>query len=45
MTNGTLPHMEGARILRNLGLKDVDVKGTWEQLSDGELFLYFTFRR
>ncbi len=30
MTNGTLPHMEGARILRNLGLKDVDVKGTWD---------------
>ncbi len=30
MTNATLPHMEAARILKNLGLKDVDGKGTWD---------------
>lgn len=30
MTNASLPHMEGARILRHLGLRDVDGKGTWD---------------
>ncbi len=30
MTNGSIPHMEAARILRNLGLCDVDGKGAWD---------------
>ncbi len=30
MTNGSIPHMEGARILRHLGLKETDSNGTWD---------------
>ncbi len=30
MTNASVPHMEGARILKNLGLRDVDGKGSWD---------------
>ncbi len=30
MTNASIPHMEAARILKNLGLKDVDGKGNWD---------------
>ena len=30
MTNGSIPHMEGARILRHLGLKETDANGTWD---------------
>ncbi len=30
MTNASVPHMEAARILRNLGLRDVDGKGSWD---------------
>ena len=30
MTNASIPHMEAAIILRQLGLKDADAKGTWD---------------
>ncbi len=30
MTNASIPHMEAARILRNLGLRDADGKGAWD---------------
>ncbi len=30
MTNASVPHMEAARILKNLGLRDVDGKGNWD---------------
>lgn len=30
MTNGAIPHMEGARILRHLGLRETDGNGTWD---------------
>ncbi len=30
MTNGSIPHMEAARILRNLGLREADGKGAWD---------------
>ena len=30
MTNGSIPHMEAARILRQLGLREIDGKGTWD---------------
>ena len=30
MTNGSIPHLEAARILRNLGLRDTDGKGNWD---------------
>lgn len=30
MTNATVPHLEAARILKNLGLVETDGKGTWD---------------
>lgn len=30
MSDGSIPHMEAARILKNLGLRDTDGKGTWD---------------
>ena len=30
MTRGSVPHLEAARILRNLGLRDTDGRGNWD---------------
>lgn len=30
MTNASVPHLEAARILRQLGLREMDGKGTWD---------------
>lgn len=30
MTNASVPHLEAARILRQLGLREIDGKGTWD---------------
>ncbi len=30
MTDASIPHMEAARILKNLGLREVDGKGSWD---------------
>lgn len=30
MTNASIPHLEAARILRRLGLREIDGKGTWD---------------
>ena len=30
MTNASIPHLEAARILRQLGLREIDGKGTWD---------------
>ena len=30
MTRGSIPHLEAARILKNLGLRDTDGKGNWD---------------
>lgn len=30
MTNASVPHLEAARILRRLGLREIDGKGTWD---------------
>ncbi len=30
MSNDSIPHLEAARILRNLGLRDADGKGAWD---------------
>lgn len=30
MTNASIPHTEGIRILKNLGLRETDGKGTWD---------------
>ncbi|MBR1998255.1 MAG: phenylalanine--tRNA ligase subunit beta, partial [Akkermansia sp.] len=30
MTNGSIPHTEAIRILKNLGLKNIDGRGTWD---------------
>lgn len=30
MTNSSVPHTEGIRILKNLGLRETDGKGTWD---------------
>ena len=30
MTNGSIPHTEATTILKNLGLKNIDGRGTWD---------------